>query len=205
MISLNGYSTSNLPFSYDKWQPIIDTYNDWLQLGDIRIGQLHCQNHGCPSWGENNGYGKFKEEVGIVCLGYYYWNPSYTSCISCMNTCSICVNGSSCIQYCYEVISNCDQCNSSSCTKCQNGYYLQPGNMSCLTTCPSPTYIKSDSPVQGVCKICGDAYSNCQTCNLTMCLTCKSGIGVYYQPSTPTCLSSCPSTYHKKETPSPFC
>ncbi len=32
-----------------------------MQLGDYRIGVLHCQLVGCPYWGESNVYGLYKE------------------------------------------------------------------------------------------------------------------------------------------------
>jgi hypothetical protein len=59
MISLNGYSPSNTVFQKDVWTPVLDSYNDWMSIGNakpaIRFGQLHCNLLGiCPSWGLEN-------------------------------------------------------------------------------------------------------------------------------------------------------
>jgi hypothetical protein len=51
MISLNGYSQSNLPFPSDVWCPVMDKYNDYMELGDSRLGVMICVLAGCPSWG----------------------------------------------------------------------------------------------------------------------------------------------------------
>jgi hypothetical protein len=75
MINLNGYSPSNLPFPQDFLTPVFDTYNDWMQLGDSRIGTLHCGLPvGCPFWGPTNDYGAGRLYIGLVCLDSYYWN-----------------------------------------------------------------------------------------------------------------------------------
>jgi hypothetical protein len=53
MIQVNGYTATNRPFDKDTWIPVNDTYNDWMQLGDSRLGVLHCSlaDFGCPLWG----------------------------------------------------------------------------------------------------------------------------------------------------------
>ncbi len=68
VISQNGWNSGNTPFQYDKWQPISDSYNDWMQLGNQgAFSQIHCINHGCPSWGTANNYGQYKQTIGYVC------------------------------------------------------------------------------------------------------------------------------------------
>ncbi len=53
MFSYNGYNASNPTFSSDFWAPVLDTFNYWMELGDFRIGLLHC-SFGCPPWGLDN-------------------------------------------------------------------------------------------------------------------------------------------------------
>ncbi len=168
-----------------------------MQLGDDRFEKMHCDvanNYGgCPNWGLNRELVNPRIEIGFVCVGY--WNPSMDNCLSCMNICYSCADGSSlCNQFCYEIYPNCSQCDYNSCSQCLSGFYFQPGTTTCSSTCP--TYYKpSDSPIPGVCMSCDVAYSGCLTCNLNGCLTCNSNIGVYFQPDTPACLSTCPSTH----------
>ena len=100
MNSLNGYNSANRPFQNDKWTPILDTFNEWMELGDYRFGQLHCPFYGCPLWGLNLEYHAFKVEIGFVCLGF--WNPTLTSCLSCMTTCFSFRDSRSCNQLCSD-------------------------------------------------------------------------------------------------------
>jgi hypothetical protein len=34
MISLNGYSSSKTVFQKDVWTPVLDSYNDWMSIGN---------------------------------------------------------------------------------------------------------------------------------------------------------------------------
>ncbi len=157
--SLNGYNANNRPYPTDKWTPILDRFNDWMQIGDTRFGVLHCGGYGCPSWGVNKVNLPHNSDIGVVCLGY--WNPSYTSCLSCMATCFSCPNNSSCNEFCYEIYPQCQTCNPTQCLSCivGSGYYYQPNSPTCLTTCPN-THHQTDLPTP-VCTICADTYPNC--------------------------------------------
>ncbi len=98
MILVNGYTATNRPFPTDRWIPVKDTYNDWMELGDDRLGVMHCARYGCPSWGIAAYINKSSYEYyGYVCLRGY-WNPDRTTCISCMNICFSCADATSCNQ-----------------------------------------------------------------------------------------------------------
>jgi hypothetical protein len=116
MFTVNGYTAANRPYANDKWTPVLDTYNDWMQIGDSRFGTMHSSIAGYPGWGTTTVAHSFKIDTGFVCLGY--WNAAFTSCLSCMNTCFSCANSSTCNQLCSEKYANCNFCNSSACTQC---------------------------------------------------------------------------------------
>ncbi len=74
MINLNGYNSNKFPIAGDLWVPVFDKYNDWMQVGDARLGGLHCDLVGCPNWGLDNSYTTVRRMIALVCLDKYYWN-----------------------------------------------------------------------------------------------------------------------------------
>ena len=94
---------------------------------------------------------------------------------------------------------NCLACDTSVCSSCANGYYLQLDSKSCLDNCPTNYYTKD---VGNICQLCSVPYSNCETCTPTSCLTCITA-GNYVNPDN-TCQTTCPTSYFK-DTPTMTC
>ena len=81
-------------------------------------------------------------------------------------------------------------CNGCTAAPCDTGYYLQPDSIDCLTTCPVG-YYPDDSTFS--CKPCHSYCSQCTGSSNTQCSACK--ISYFLQPSSTTCLDSCPTGY----------
>eukprot|EP00359_Climacostomum_virens_P002991 CAMPEP_0204914714 /NCGR_PEP_ID=MMETSP1397-20131031/12618_1 /ASSEMBLY_ACC=CAM_ASM_000891 /TAXON_ID=49980 /ORGANISM="Climacostomum Climacostomum virens, Strain Stock W-24" /LENGTH=310 /DNA_ID=CAMNT_0052086423 /DNA_START=216 /DNA_END=1143 /DNA_ORIENTATION=+ len=102
---------------------------------------------------------------------------------------------------CRECNYACAECNGpdsdSACSKCRNGFYLQPASASCALTCPN-SYIKN--PATLVCERCPE---NCRTCEFNststnntavVCLECEPS--AFFYPNSNNCTYTCPYTYY---------
>jgi hypothetical protein len=68
MISINGFGTNNnFVYPYVKFTPVLDRNNEWMAIGPIDFGVLHCSVV-CPQWGDSAIYGQWKEDFGMLCL-----------------------------------------------------------------------------------------------------------------------------------------
>ncbi|EAR86548.3 hypothetical protein TTHERM_00037250 (macronuclear) [Tetrahymena thermophila SB210] len=68
---------------------------------------------------------------------------------------------------CFSCIEGCKSCfNSNYCDQCQDGYYLQSTNHSCVKNCNDNQYLDSS-------KICQNCPSGCSTCNQLICISCQ--------------------------------
>ena len=86
----------------------------------------------------------------------------------------------------YPCNSGCQICNATSCLKCLNSTYtsnIYYFNGSCLTACPSVTYLDSTT--------CIPCQANCYICNASQCLNCTNTY-IYYNGS---CIANCPTGY----------
>lgn len=147
-------------------------------------------------------------------------NLACNGCTGPLNTqCFTCASGfflqtlstqQMCTSYCPEglyqdpISGKCNPCNPScigctgpgnkQCVQCSTGYYkatsLTTSESSCVTTCPDG-YWPDNS--QNTCSQCDSTCESCTGPESTSCLTCKSGL--YFQPATRLCLSSCPTGY----------
>ena len=125
-----------------------------------------------------------------ACKTGYFLQPSSTICLnSCpngyygtsSNTCAICHT------YC----SICTGILISHCSACKSGYFLQPSATTCHTSCPSG-YWKDTT--NNICATCNAACATCSDGTPTQCTTCNTGY--FRQPSSTTCLDSCPNGYY---------
>lgn len=83
----------------------------------------------------------------------------------------------------------CADSTNSQCSSCNSGYFLQPSSTICLSTCTTGYY---GNTTNGICTLCDTSCSTCTGASNTQCPSCNSGY--YLQPSSTTCLSTCPST-----------
>ena len=135
-----------------------------------------------------------------ACKSGYFLQPSSTICLdSCPNgyygaTGNIC---SSCNAYC----SVCTGPASYECSACKSGYFLQPAPSvtTCSTSCPSGYW---KDATNNICATCNAACATCSDGTPTQCTVCNTGY--FLQPSSTTCLDSCPDGYWE-DPPSKSC
>lgn len=131
---------------------------------------------------------------GIV----YYLQVGTTNCVS------TCPNGqfpSKPTNLCNSCSSNCTTCNvlATNCTSCLiiNGTKVYLYNSTCVTACPSATYMYSPSANKNVCGAC---FRGCLTCVGSSSVSCTSCLNlstvIYFKdPSLSVCSISCPAQY----------
>lgn len=96
---------------------------------------------------------------------------------------------------CHSYCSQCTGALSNQCSACASSYYYQASSTSCLTSCPSNTYLSS-----GICEPCGNTCLTCNGSGNSACISCGSprflkgtqcitscGTGFYGKTSTRTC------------------
>ena len=76
---------------------------------------------------------------------------------------------------CENKYNNCDTCNNNICLTCKEGFTFINGNkLNCVKKSDlNNIYIQDPSDQSNFIK-CENRYSNCDTCNITHCLTCKN-------------------------------
>ncbi|KRX04787.1 WW domain [Pseudocohnilembus persalinus] len=100
--------------------------------------------------------------------------PPHNTCSDCYNTCQTC-NG----------LSNTD------CLSCTGAYYYYDEDSTCVTTCVDGYWEDaSDTSAQ----VCGDCDANCLTCG-NSAVQCTSCYQKYLDPTTETCVATCPNGY----------
>ena len=133
----------------------------------------------------------------LICNTGYYSQPS--SSTTCLTTCPVGYYPDSSTLSCKPCHSYCSACTGSlnnQCTVCKSGYFLQVGSTLCLNYCPSPSI---QDPINNICKEgCDASCSQCTGPSNTECSACNSGY--FLQPSSTTCLNSCPTGYWKDST-----
>ena len=77
---------------------------------------------------------------------------------------------------CENKYNNCDTCNNNICLTCKEGFTFINGNkLNCVKKSDlNNTYIQDLSDLSNFIK-CENRYSNCDTCNDSLCLSCKNG------------------------------
>ena len=106
-----------------------------------------------------------------ACPDGYWGNSGSNSCDTCNAACAICTGPSD-----------------TQCSACNSGYFLQPSSTTCLDSCPIGYWGNTTS---NTCMECDIACSNCTNATNTACSACNTGY--FLQPSSTTCLSSCPN------------
>ena len=76
---------------------------------------------------------------------------------------------------CENKYNYCDTCNNNECISCKNGFTFINGNkLNCVKTSDlNNTYVLDPSDESNYIK-CENKYDNCDTCNTTQCLSCKT-------------------------------
>jgi proprotein convertase subtilisin/kexin type 5 len=126
--------------------------------------------------------------------------PALTSILNnkCYSPCpasyqSVYVNNILTCVLCSSITQNCATCANNGCTSCiSNSYsYINPTNnsLTCVTTCPSGTFIDTASQS---CKSCSSVFANCSACNSQYCTQCTAN---QYLLSN-VCYSTCPMGYY---------
>ena len=130
-----------------------------------------------------------------ACKPGYFLQPSSTICLdSCpvgywRNTTS-----NTCME-CDIACSNCTNATNTECSACNTGYFLQPSSTTCLSSCPNGAFPNSTS---NLCLNCDISCALCTGPAHTECSACKPGF--FLQPSSTSCLSSCPPIYYYPNT-----
>jgi hypothetical protein len=111
----------------------------------------------------------------LICnISNGYWIQIFNSeslCVSCIQNCLTCLNGSY-----------------TGCTKCNSSYYLYNGNCT-LNTCPLSGQFADST---NTCFNCDTACLTCTALGPSNCIICKSS----YKNNSGTCVSSCPTTLY---------
>ena len=112
----------------------------------------------------------------ITCPTNTYTNTTNNLCQPCDNSCASCQPPG----------------NSTSCTNCTSGYFLQSAATpnQCLTTCPPHTY---KDKINAICLICDPSCKTCEN-STTYCTSCQMGL---YLTTGHECLINCPSNEFK--------
>ena len=135
-----------------------------------------------------------------ACKSGYFLQPSSTACLnSCPTDSSKDTTNNVCVQ-CHASCSQCTGSSNTQCTACKSGYFLQPSSTTCLDSCPDGSY---KDTTNHICPPCDTSCSKCTGSLSTQCSACKSGY--FLQPSSTTCLNSCPSTGYFKDTTNHVC
>ena len=109
-----------------------------------------------------------------------YWKDSTSHiCLLCDTSCSICLDGTH-----------------TQCSFCKAGYFLQPPSTVCLDYCPTIGYWQDAT--NHICASCNKWCSQCTGSLNSECSACS--LGYFLQPSSATCLDSCPSGYWEDTT-----
>ncbi|KAL4512338.1 hypothetical protein ABPG72_005340 [Tetrahymena utriculariae] len=107
---------------------------------------------------------------------------------------------------CFQCIEGCESCsNSQFCSQCQNGYYLQTKNQSCVLQCDDKQYIDSSNK----CQNCPSGCSQCDQQNCIQCIdtnknpqqncqVCNSGLKLQQNQCIECSIEQC-KTYHKTQ------
>ena len=113
------------------------------------------------------------------CPNGYYANAITYVCDPCDLACSTCFGPSN-----------------TECFQCATGYHSEPSSQStCNSSCPA-RYFRY--PASDLCLACYFSCSSCYGTTRFDCITCNSGL--YLQPSSNECLTSCPTGYYKNTT-----
>ena len=143
------------------------------------------------------------------CSGTRFLNPLLNSCLtSCPANYYKDSATNKCVR-CYQFNKNspqaagcntCDGPNSNNCLSCYSDAYYDAANKKCLFTCPAQQWT---NPYLSTCSACYApvlpvttplACYSCSGSGSTNCLSCYPG--VYFNPFTSTCVSTCPSGYY---------
>ena len=172
--------------SFDGWGSCADT-------GSGSMWPIGSINWVCPCTNCDNACTKCTgptQNECSACSSGYYLQPSSTSCqISCPpgywkdGTNRICAA-------CHSACTECSGPNFNQCSACSTGYFLQPASTICLNFCPNGY---GEDTVNRVCVSCDTSCSQCTGPTNTQCSACSPGY--FLQPSSTTCLDSCPVLY----------
>ena len=146
-----------------------------------------------------------------ICKEGYYWNSTYSKCVSCDSTCVNCSSYSNCLNctnnaylnnsHCYcnsgwywnaSLLDcdlcdpNCIQCNGPSSDNCTCQNHSQKQNNQCI--CNSGYYNTSNN----TCLLCDTSCLNCSGMNYYDCTSCNNSYLLEI-----ICLSTCPIGYYK--------
>ena len=127
-----------------------------------------------------------------TCKNGYYLQPSSTTCLTTCPSTSYWLNsGTHTCDPCHSYCQICTGAASNQCSSCKNNYYLQPPSNpnTCSPTCPAGYYQDTSS---NSCSACNTACTTCTGPTNTDCPSCNNNY--YLQPSSTTCLTTCPST-----------
>ncbi|CAD8049319.1 unnamed protein product [Paramecium primaurelia] len=158
------------------------------QIENCSVCQIKNQQFNCIQC--NPDKYKFKTNCLDTCPTGYYNNEN-NDCVICQQGCSQC-NSQECLecqnQYnltnntCQCKIEGCQICNSIDvCDKCNEEFGINFMNK-CLKNCPSDYYEKN--------KTCLQCNSECKTCDINGCISCKEN---YYLEGTKCILKQCTS------------
>ena len=123
----------------------------------------------------------------VYCTDATYYNVTLTcpnGCLPCNAACSTCTGSAN-----------------TQCSACKTNYFLQPSSMTCLNSCPSTGYYPNTT--SQVCSPCDSSCTQCTGPANTQCSVCMTNY--FLQPSSTTCLDSCPSTGYYPNSSSQVC
>lgn len=134
------------------------------------------------------------------CPGGSYPVDNLKICEACLTGCSICVDGSTCSKcqegyyldgsQCFLCDISCSECsNLSTCSKCNSQFYFYQNF--CLSVCPEGTFLVPDA------NYCENCHTSCKTCSefFDRCFSCISTKYFFNYK----CLDSCPIGWYADE------
>ena len=127
----------------------------------------------------------------IACNKGYYLQPYSRTCLENCPSSYYPDDEKGACNACYAYCTTCTGPNKNNCASCADGFYFNPTNQTCSTSCPDG-YWKDKS--SNNCASCDAACLKCLSAGSEQCVDCVEGY--YLQPQSVGCNASCPSGYY---------
>lgn len=125
------------------------------------------------------------------CSSGYYLQPTSNQCLT---SCPAGYYKDTTLRRCGNCHPSCATCSgseSTQCSSCSTGFFLQPSSTTCSTSCPAVGYWSDSS--KNTCSPCHAACSVCTGPHNNQCSACKSKY--FLQPNSTMCLNNCGNGY----------